>query len=240
VVIVDELTPELAGLLSRVSPNAVLFLTSSADAPDPAWRRLHPVRTEDRGPLCPIDVYVPVNPLAELHRHHGFGFTDYTLVLSDRTGPHEAPPPPVAWLSAAFHGAYVVVVEDAVASAWKGRVLRGAASVDARMDLWRLLAHANVCVDLAPGRHIARECIEALRFGTPIIVPEGSGPGAAHALASGGAVFGDELELLHGVAAFENTAHRSQASAHGRSYADTRYGDPGALVTRLHSLLAES
>ena len=60
-------------------------------------------------------------------------------------------------MSAAFHDAYVIVVENAVAAAWKGRVLRGTTSVDTRMDLWRLIAHANVCVDLDPGPQIARE-----------------------------------------------------------------------------------
>ena len=50
----------------------------------------------------PIGVHVPVNRLAEQHRHHGFGFTDYLLVLSDRTGEQAEPPPAAAWLSAAF------------------------------------------------------------------------------------------------------------------------------------------
>ncbi len=140
-----------------------------------------------------------MNRLAEQHRHHGFGFTGYLLVLSDRTGAHEGPPPAAAWLSSAFNDADVVVVEDAVASGWKGRALRGKVSVDTRMDLWRLLAHANVCIDLAPGSHIARECIEALRFGTPIIVPQDSGPGALHAAGAGGATFRDESELLAAV-----------------------------------------
>ena len=184
-----------------------------------------------------MGVHVPVNRLAERHRHHGFGFTDYLLVLSDRTGDHRVPPPAAAWLSAAFNDADVVVVEDAVASAWKGRALRGKVYVDTRMDLWRLLAHANVCIDLAPGPHVARECIEAMRFGTPIIVPDDPGPGTAHARASGGATFHDESELLEGVAAFRSEPHRAEAATLARQYADAHYGDPAALVRRLRELL---
>ena len=147
------------------------------------------------------------------------------------------PPPAAAWLSSAFHDAEIVVIEDAVASAWKGRALRGKVTVDTRMDLWRLLAHANVCVDLAPGAHIARECVEALRFGTPIVVPADSGPAAVHARA-GGATFSDET-------ACSRRLPSSSASASGRplrraqAYADARYGDPTALVGRLEALLRQ-
>ncbi len=176
-----------------------------------------------------------MNPLAQLHRHHGFGFTGYQLVLSDGSGSAERPPAAAAWLSSAFSDADVVVIENAVASAWRGRVLRGKVPVDTRMDLWRLMAHANVCVDLAPGPHIARECIEAQRFATPIIVPASSGAGAVHAQAGGGATFSDEHDLLEAAATFESATRRATAKA----YADAHYGDPVALVRRIADLLAQ-
>jgi hypothetical protein len=234
-VIVDDLTAEVAALLADVDPQAVQFLSDTGGPADPAWQRLLLVGGHD-----PLGVHVPVNRLAEQHRHHGFGFTDYLLVLSDRTGAHEEPPDAAAWLSAAFSKADVVVLEDAVASAWRGRALRGKVTVDTRMDLWRLLAHANVCIDLAPGAHIARECVEALRFGTPVIVPDRPGPGAAHAQSSGGATFQDASELLHAAASFQNEAYRDQVSARARLYADTHYGDPAALVRRLRDLVGQS
>ena len=235
-VIVDDLTAEVAALLARVDPQAVQFLSDTVGAANPAWRRLPVVGGHD-----PVGVHVPVNRLAERHRHHGFGFTDYLLVLSDRTGDHEEPPAAAAWLSAAFSRADVVVLEDAVASAWKGRALRGQVPVDTRMDLWRLLAHANVCIDLAPGAHIARECVEALRFGTPVIVPEGPGPGAAHARDRPAAPpSSDASELLEATASFQNEAHRAQVSAAARLYADTHYGDPAALVRRIRDLVGQS
>jgi len=236
-VVVDEVTVEFGTLLSQVAPRRVLYLSASADGFDPAWRRLE-LAGDD--PSCSVNVHVPVNPLARLHRHHGFGFTGYQLVLSDGSGSPNEPPSAAAWLSSAFADADVVVVEAAIASAWRGRALRGSVAVDTRMDLWRLMAHANACIDLAPGPHVARECIEALRFGTPIIVPASSGPGAVHARASGGAVFFDERDLLSAARTFRDAANRSAASDAGRRYADARYGDAGALVTRVRALLDEA
>ena len=231
-VIVDDLAPAIAALLGRIKPATTLYLSPTHGPPVGPWREL-PLVGDDEA----VDVHVPVNRLAERHRHHGFGFTDYQLVLGDRAGNHAEPPPAAAWLSSAFTDADVVVVENATASAWKGRALRGKVSVDTRMDLWRLLAHANTCIDLAPGAHIARECIEAMRFGTPIIVPDDSGPAARHARATGGATFRDESELLEAAATFRTEGHRAEAAASARHYADTHYGDPAALVRRLQVLL---
>jgi hypothetical protein len=239
-VVVDELTPEVTALLSGGEPDAVFFLSSPTDDPGlPSWRRINLVRAGEDDPSPWVNVYVPVNPLAQLHRHHGFGFTGYQLVLSDRSGTVADPPPAVAWLSAAFPATEIVLIGDGIASAWKGRALRGTVQVDTRMDLWRLLAHAAVCVDLEPGAYIARECIEALRFGTPIIVPDDSGPAALHAHAGGGATFADPGELIAAVTTLQNGAYRSGVSEAGRRYADARYGNAAAFVDRVQALLTE-
>lgn len=236
-ILVDDATPGVVHMLRADPGSSVLVL--SGGAPSTLGRRVHLVTGDPpTAPSC--DIHVPVNRLAEVHHHHGFGFTGYLLVLSGRTTRHDAPPPAVAWLSAAFHDAEVVVVENAVASAWRGRALRGTVSVDARMDLWRLMAHARVCIDLAPGPHIARECVESLRFGTPIVVPEGSGAAAVHAERSGGSAFSDPAELLSAVAKMRSDANRSVASMQARRYADSRYGDPDHLVSSVGHLLARS
>jgi hypothetical protein len=239
-VVVDELTPEVTALLSGGNPDPVFSLSSLTDHPGlRSWRRMHLVQAGEDDPSPWVNVYVPVNPLAQLHRHHGFGFTGYQLVLSDGAGAPADPPPAVAWLSAAFPAEEIVLIGDGIASAWKGRALRGTVHVDTRMDLWRLLAHAAVCIDLAPGAHIARECIEALRFGTPIIVPDDSGPAALHAHAGGGATFGDPGELIAAITTLRDGASRSAASEAGRRYAEDRYGNAGAFVDRVRALLTE-
>jgi hypothetical protein len=130
----------------------------------------------------------------------------------------------------------VVVVEDACAAVWRARVLRGKVSVYTRTDLWRLLAHARVTIDLAPGPIIARECIESLRFGTPIVVPAESAA-RAHADAGGGLAYAGYSELLACVAHLSDDRARATMSARGRAYADARYGDQAAFVTSVTRVL---
>jgi hypothetical protein len=185
-----------------------------------------------------LGLHVPVNPLAAGHRHMGLGFTGYILVLTDRSAsPSVDPPTPaVRWLTSRFYDRYVVVVEAGAAAAWKGRALRGVVPVDTRTDLWRLLAHAQLTVDLAPGNIIARECIESLRFRTPIVVPTGT-IASAHANAGGGFAFTDVRGLFDGVEILLGDSARSSYSRAGSDYAERTYGDPAAFVTRLAGVL---
>jgi hypothetical protein len=168
----------------------------------------------------------------------GLGFTGYILVLTDRSGAPsvEPPTPAVAWLTSRFYDRYVVVVEGGSAAAWKGRALRGVVPVDTRTDLWRLLAHAQLTVDLGPGDVIARESIESLRFGTPIVVPADT-IAAAHAQAGGGLDFADMRGLFDGVERLLDPSERESFSREGSGYANTVYGDPSAFVTRLADVL---
>ncbi len=190
---------------------------------------------EGDGDVWPGGPFVTVDPGAMAHRHHGFGFTGYVFVLSDRVGRQGAPPAAVAWLTSAFHDCDIVLVEDAVASAWKGRSLRGTTPVDTRMDLWRLVAHAGVCVDLAPGSFVARECVEALRLGTPIIVPAAAPVASALARACGGGTFSDTWGLIE--ATDKLLGETAVASARAKEYADAAYGDPEAFAAGLQRLL---
>jgi hypothetical protein len=233
ILVVDDLTTDIVDLIPHSGPKARFYLSSSVEEPGPTWRTVPLVPGQGR-PF--VGTYVPVHPMAAGHRHGGFGFTDYLLVLSDGGVAAGEPPAAAAWLTAAFHDQYVVVVDAGTAWAWKGRSLRGSVPVDTRMDLWRLVAHACVCVDLAPGAHVARECVEALRFGTPIAVPQGSGVAAVHATASGGCTYRDPGDLVEQIAGFQDGARRSTASALSVRYADSHYGDPDALITRLDAL----
>lgn len=185
-----------------------------------------------------LGLHVPINPLAGGHRHMGLGFTGYILVLTDRSASPsvEPPTPAVGWLTSRFYDHYVVVAEGGSAAAWKGRALRGVVPVDTRTDLWRLLAHAQLTVDLGPGDVIARESIESLRFGTPIVVPAGT-IAASHAYAGGGVAFADIRGLFDGVESLLDQSTRLSFSREGLRYANAVYGDPSASVTRLAGAL---
>ena len=189
------------------------------------------------GPTTTSDViglHVPVNPLAGAHRHTGLGFTGYVLVLTDRPDdpPVQPPTPAVAWLTSRLHDRHVVVVEGGTAAAWKGRALRGVVGVDTRTDLRRLLAHASLTVDLAPGNVIGRERIESLILGTPIVVPKGS-TAAAHADAGGGLTYSGVSELLAAVELLADDGTASDMADRGRRYAEEHYGDAARFVDRL-------
>lgn len=181
----DEGAHELAAAWARDTP--VLAVTPNAD--------------EIRGdvPLVPaaLGLPVPISTLAGDRPHTGFGFTDYLLVLSDRAvGEHREPPTPAAaWLAARFPRDRIVVVEEATASAWWSRSLRGMVHIDTRTDLQRLIAHARAVVDLAPGPLVARECLESMHYGVPVIVPTGT-LAAETAGLGGGLCFSDIAELL--------------------------------------------
>jgi hypothetical protein len=175
-----------------------------------------------------------------LHRHTGLGFTGYLLVLSDRVGQTDVnrPPAVAAWLTARYFDTYVVVIEDACASVWKGRSLRGRINVETRTDLQRLIAHARILIDLAPGAVVARECIESLRLGTPILAPEGSAA-EAHARV-GGLSFADIPDCLAQVKQFMAHDLLRTASAAGKAYADSTYGQSEHAVSSLREFLARA
>jgi hypothetical protein len=186
-------------------------------------------------------LHVPVNPFVTKRPNSGVGFVDYLLVLSDRAGTAAGdasdPTPRVAWLAARFPRQHIMVVEDAVATVWQWRSRRGAIDVETRTDLWRLFAHARTVIDLRPGTLVARECVEALLVGTPIIVPAGS-VGAEHAAAGGGIGFATVDELLQAVASLEHKAVRDRLGAEGRVTAEERYGHPNRLVDRMAHIVA--
>jgi hypothetical protein len=188
-----------------------------------------------------IGLHVPVNPLAAERPHNALGFTDYLLVLTDRGGGARRAEDDVTgagrWLAAAFPRHHLVVVESGAATVWRCRALRGVITVDSRTDLWRLMAHALAVIDLRPGPLVARECVEALRYGTPVIVPEGTA--AARLAAAGGGLSFDDMDGLFGcVDQVDDASRRDTLSTEGRVQADARYGDADGFVARVGAALA--
>ncbi len=182
-----------------------------------------------------VGLYARVHPDALSRRHYGLReIPDYLLVLGDRPGMPATPTPSdrTRWLLARFARQHVVVLEGGVARAWRSRSCVAQFDVHTRMDLWILMARARGVVDLLPGDVYARECVEALRFGVPIVVPGGS---AADGLASaaGGMRFTSTAELLSCAEALGDPATRAALASSGREAADRWYGDPHAFVTRL-------
>jgi hypothetical protein len=235
-IVIDLLEDASQELIEAKMPDSPVFaILSEVRTPERCHASpLNFVDTSTRGDSDFIGIHVPINPLAASHRHNGLGFTDYILVLSDRTGMQAVNPPTshVAWLTARFTDADIVVVENATAAVWRGRALRGIVPIDTRTDLWRLLAHARMLIDLAPGPIIARECIETLRFGVPVIVPVDCAA-SAHAHAGGGLTFSDVPTLLECVTHLSDSVRRSGFASKGKAYADLHFGAPDVFIEQV-------
>ncbi|MGH9304470.1 MAG: glycosyltransferase, partial [Acidimicrobiales bacterium] len=100
-----------------------------------------------------------------------------------------------------------------------------------RMNLWRLMAGADVTLDLRPPGPVGRECIESLLFGTPVVVPAHSAA-AEHALAANaGLWYGEPGEMVDALRRLIEDADLGRAmSAAGRSWAEGVHGDGAAFV----------
>jgi hypothetical protein len=188
-----------------------------------------------------VGLHVPAHRLASSRGHVGIGFTDYLLVLGDR-GPDavgaDSPTALATWLAARFATRHMVVIENAMATVWRSRSLRGVLSVDTRTDLWRLIAHARLTVDLSPGPLIARECVESLLYGVPVVVPDGT-TGSRLAARGGGLWFRDEAELFGCVEALDDQGVRDTLGEQGRALASRWYGDALGFVRRVSEVLAQ-
>ncbi len=253
VVLVDRADENSFTLIERFAPRAMVLTVDDGDPVPADVDRLLSVAAPPERPSAaspdtdhpatsvhPVGLHVPIHPLAAQRRHNGLGFTGYVLVLSDR-GPaaadRDVPTPLAAWLVAALPRHDVVVVEDGIASAWRSRSLRGRIVIDTRTDLWRLVAHALVTVDLGPGRLLARESVESLRYGTPMVVPAATAA-AELATRGGGLWYRDAAELVACVDAIGDRQLRDTLGAQGRQFADDWYGDADRFVDRVGVALA--
>lgn len=127
------------------------------------------------------------------------------------------PDPPVA-----------VVATDALTVWHRGRASHGWA-VSRPNDFARLAAWAGMVVDLAPEPFLARRCLTALAYGTPVVVPAGT-VAAAHAAHGGGLWFDSPAELVWTVQALLDDATRTMLGAQGSAYTAAHYGSTDAFV----------
>ncbi|MEA2627191.1 MAG: hypothetical protein QOD06_3236 [Candidatus Binatota bacterium] len=100
-----------------------------------------------------------------------------------------------------------------------------------RLDLWRWVSRSLALIDPEPHRLLAREVLEAMMYGVPVIVADRGGASREHAeRANGGLWFRDEAELVGCAARLLDAEVRRQLGGQGRAYADARYGDADAFV----------
>jgi len=104
-------------------------------------------------------------------------------------------------------------------------------SLRTRLDLWRWMSRALAVVDWERRRVLARDILEAMLNGVPVIVREAAGAAREHAeRGAGGVWFRTHAELSGCVRALLSEPVRRRLGAQGRAYARRRYGDSDAFI----------
>ncbi len=114
----------------------------------------------------------------------------------------------------------------------KGRVARSEA-VRRSSDVARLMAWAQVTVDLQPGDLFARRCLESLLYGTPIVVPQISRASEHAERGRSGLWFANAPELTWCVEAMFDPPIRDALSSQGLAYAETHFGSTDRFIDRV-------
>lgn len=105
-------------------------------------------------------------------------------------------------------------------------------------DRWRAMAWARVTVDPRPGRLLGIHLVNALSYGTPVVVPAAERV-VEHARHGGGLWYRDGAELLAAVELLLTRPDvRSQLSRAGSDYASERFGRRDRFVERVTASVA--
>jgi hypothetical protein len=160
------------------------------------------------------------------------GDTGYVLVRTDApTDDADAPQADLArLLRLRFPDRPVGICHPDAFSVWHGGRLSTGWPIGRSSDLARLMAWAVMTVDLRPGVLFARECVESLLFGTPIVVPE-AGRAVEHARRGrGGLWFDGAAELVRCVEALLDPVTRAALSEQGKAYAQEEFASTERFV----------
>ena len=219
-------------LLTKADPRKVLFL-SAPNGHEDRWQHLGLIEAAHGPNDAAVELHIPVNRLAERH-----GTTDsgspaiswFSRAGRSRTPIHLRPPPGSRLPS------------STLTSSWskrprprRGRAgpCRGQVAVDTRMDLWRLHGPRQRSASTSsPGLSFARECVEALRFGTPILVPEVPGR-RHHARAPAVRRSGTQLNFQRRLLIERHGGAGAAASAAARRYAEPTSASPNGFIASM-------
>ena len=124
----------------------------------------------------------------------------------------------------------VVSAANALVIYAPGAAPQGWAEATRHTDLLRLMAWAQVTVDLHPGPLFGRRSLESLLHGTPIVVPADSSAREHAERGSAGLWFDDVSSLLWATEALLDPGLRATLGAQGRSFAQSRYGSRDRFV----------
>jgi len=106
-----------------------------------------------------------------------------------------------------------------------------------RVNLWRLMAHAEFTVDLRPPGVLGREALESMLLHTPVIAPEDSAAMAHVAAANGGLWYRDAGELLDAARVLMDRSLRAHLADQAAEYALAHHGEMDDFIARAARLV---
>ncbi|MGH9028714.1 MAG: hypothetical protein ACRDV4_03775 [Acidimicrobiales bacterium] len=188
-----------------------------------------------------VGLPVPVNSSVRREPNAFVGHTDYILVLSDSPMKTENPDPLRELLRLRFAPHRIAISGPDRFVVYQGGIrMHTEPAARPGSDLMRLIAWARVTVDLHPGRLIARECLNSMLYGTPVVVPSDSVARHHAELGSGGLWFDSASELLGCVETVLRPDVREVLGRQGQSYASERYGSSASFTERVRSAVTET
>ncbi|MDQ3756383.1 MAG: glycosyltransferase [Actinomycetota bacterium] len=109
-----------------------------------------------------------------------------------------------------------------------------------RLDVWRWVSRAVAVIDPGTHRLLGRDVLEAMMFGTPVVVSAHGGASREHAqVGNGGLWYRTEPELLACAEALLDPDFRRGLSDQGRSYAANGYADTDRYVSSVVKAVLE-
>jgi len=108
-----------------------------------------------------------------------------------------------------------------------------------RVNLWRLMAHAELTIDLRPPRPLGREAIESMLLGTPVIAHQDSIAYEHIKAANGGLWYENYEELIRVIRAALDEDLHSQLKKSALEYANYHHGDSEKFIKAVNALLVQ-
>jgi hypothetical protein len=216
---------------------ATPFEAAALVAPGPDQDRARR-KGPEAGPVV-VGLPVPIHDGARREPVPALGREPYLAVIgvSSPGGPADAVTAELRLLTARFPDRRVVgVFRDRAELWWQGRCYP-LAPLSGEVDLGRLMAWARAAVDLRPGPLVAFRTLLSLRYGTPVVAPEGST--AHHHLGSGraGLWYRDRAELAAATEMILDESLSERLGTNGLEYVQKDFADTDRFVARVHSAL---
>ncbi len=241
---VDEFDPEAPVLLLALGSNAdslrfprfepVFERASSVLAVTELERQLIASGQSDPTNVHRIGAPLAANTSALTEPNPWVGSTAYVLVLSAGASYERSRAAELSRLvRVRFPDEHVGLVHTDAFSVWHRGRNKSGWPIERSSDMARLLAFARMMIDLRPGRLFARQSVESLLYGTPIVIPHDSRSREHAERGKGGLWFDGPAELTWCIEAMLDPVTRDAFGAQGRSYAEEEYGSTNRFIDRV-------